>query len=530
MAVGGSDGPAEVAMSHRRSNSLTGSGAKVSDIHVPSAQGRTRPLPPQKASSLDVEHGVAGGPSHEGADGSRRGRPENLAQAAISVAQSAYEALENRSEAIFQRFDDSIDELENGPLVQTAKATVQRAATVMEKPVGRIKQSWLVEEVSGVITEIENTEVVQAARGRARQAYMYVEPISEKILSRMGSLDNEEEGEVQFVIPPSMQRPAGRAVEAPVKARPSLRQFELESKRIKIDPSQYITKNEDVPEIHVSGEDGSRSVLSQGSDNLLKVKAPDQISIVSATDSERQYEIVRPYKLYRTPPLPPPRHKERRRSFQVKLSNSGVKSSLVDENSEKRRLLDDKNDPCYCSTGARSVRFSEDEPESLEDSQAEGSPDPKGKNSAVSLGVRRVVDVCERRPALKDPSKTHDAVDKRNSLLDECGEDQPLVPIESLEGSSIAKIREKLREYNYNVVCINGKTFYVPKSVVKEPVKEVYGGASSFFEASQTIDWQTVKGIHFRGLLQNMNTKLIFGESYSNYFFFLIRVVDRHPS
>ncbi|XP_071550553.1 sodium channel protein 1 brain-like isoform X3 [Panulirus ornatus] len=482
-------------MSHRRSNSLTGS-AKVSDIQVPTAQGRTRPPPPQKASSLDVEHGAGGGPSLDGAEGSRRGRSENLAQAAISVAQSAYEALENRSEAIFQRFDDSIDELESGPLVQTAKATVQRAATVIEKPVGRIKQSWLVEEVSGVITEIENTEVVQAARGRARQAYMYVEPISEKILSRMGSLDTEEEGEVQFVIPPSMQRPSGKAIEAPVKARPMLRQFELDSKRIKIDPSQYISKNEEVPEIHVSGEDGSRSVLSQGSDILLKVKAPDQISIVSATDSERQYEIVRPYKLYRTPPLPPPRHKERRRSFQVKLSTSGVKSSLVDENSEKRRLLDEKPDPCYCSTGVRSVRFSEDEPESMEDNQAEDSPVPntKGKDPATNLGVRRVVDVCERRPALKDPSKTHDAVDKRNSLLDECGEDQPLVPIESLEGSSIAKIREKLREYNYNVVCINGKTFYVPKSVVKEPeVKEVYGGASSFFEASQTIDWQTVK-------------------------------------
>ncbi|KAK8733906.1 hypothetical protein OTU49_006239, partial [Cherax quadricarinatus] len=114
---------------------------------------------------------------------------ENLAQAAISAAHSAYEVLENRSEAIFQRFDHSMDELENGPLVQTAKATVQRAAIVIEKPVGKIKQSRFVEEVSGVITEIENTEVVQAAKGRARQAYMYVEPISEKILSRVGSLD-----------------------------------------------------------------------------------------------------------------------------------------------------------------------------------------------------------------------------------------------------------------------------------------------------------------------------------------------------
>ncbi|XP_042233156.1 uncharacterized protein LOC121873582 [Homarus americanus] len=487
-------------MSHRRSSSLTGS-AKVSDYQVPTtAQARARPRPPQKASSLDVgDHGVAGGASHNDGEGSQRGRPDNLAQAAFSAAQSAYEALENRSEAIFQRFDDSIDELENGPLAQTARATVHRAAVVIEKPVGRIKQSRFVEEVSGVITEIENTEMVQAARGRARQAYMYVEPISEKILSRVGSLDADEEGEVQFVIPPSMQRAPGRSIEAPSKPRPVLRPYEPEGKRIVIDPSQYVAIQEEVPQIHVSGEDGRCSVLSQGSDNLLKVKAPDQISIVSATDSERQYEIVRPYKLYRTPPLPPPRHKEHRRSLQVKLSNSGVRTSIVEENSEKRKLLEDKPDSCYCSTGtsaARSVRFSDDHPTSGEGGKTENSssvPNPDRAHPA-SLGVRRVVDVCERRPALKDTSKTQDSIDKRNSLLDECREAEPLVPIETLEGSSIAKIREKMREYNYNVVCINGKTFYVPKPVVKEPeTREVYGGASTFFESSETIDWKTVK-------------------------------------
>ncbi|XP_069952199.1 sodium channel protein para-like isoform X2 [Cherax quadricarinatus] len=387
-----------------------------------------------------------------------------------------------------------MDELENGPLVQTAKATVQRAAIVIEKPVGKIKQSRFVEEVSGVITEIENTEVVQAAKGRARQAYMYVEPISEKILSRVGSLDADDE-EVQFVIPPSMQRSSGRTVDATAKCRPISRLYEQDSKLIKIDPTQYVAIQEEVPEIHVSGEDGRCSVLSQGSDNLLKVKAPDQISIVSATDSERQYEIVRPYKLYRTPPLSPPRHKEHRHSLQVKLFNSGVKTSLVDENSEKRRLLDDKSESCHCSNGSRSVRFSDDDPTSGAGSKTESSlvPNTADKQTSATLGVKRMVDVCERRPALKD-SKSPQAIDKRNSMLDECGEDEPLVPIECVQGSSIAKIREKMREFNYNIVCINGKTFYVPKSVVKEPEgKEVYGGASAFFESSETIDWKTVK-------------------------------------
>lgn len=483
MAVQGSNGPAEVAMSHRRSSSLTG-GARVSDEQVPTTQARTRPPPPLKASSFDCgDHGEVGD------DGSRR-RPENLAQAAISVAHSTYEAIEHRSEAFMQRFDDSIDELENSPLVQTTKATVQKVATVIEKPVVLIKQSRFAEEVSGVLTEIENTEVVQVARGRARQAYMYVEPISEKILSRVGSLDTEED-DVQFVIPPSMQRSPGKSVDIPAKPRPLLRQYDIDSQRIKIDPTQYVPIQEEVPEIHVSGEDGGFSVLSQG-DKLLKVKAPDQISIVSATDSERQYELVRPHRLYRTPPLPPPRHKEPRRSLQARLSNNGVKTTLVEETAEEKT--------CRCGT-SRSVRFTE------KDSGSE-VPCRAGKDATSTLTVKRMVDVVERRPTMKD-SRSMEAVDKRNSLLDECSEDQALIPIESLEGSSISKIREKLREYNYNVICINGKTFYVPKSVVKEPEpREVYGGASAFFEASETIDWKTVKGIYLLLFMSFSITKI----------------------
>ncbi|XP_045110283.1 sodium channel protein 60E-like isoform X5 [Portunus trituberculatus] len=476
-------------MSHRRSSSLTG-GARVSEEQVPSAKARTRPAPPLKASSFDYgDHGAPGGPGIEGEDGMRRGRPENLAQAAMSVAHSTYEALENRSEAIMQRFDDSIDELENGPLVQTAKATVQKVATVIEKPVGLIKQSRFVEEVSGVLTEIENTEVVQVARGRARQAYMYVEPISEKILSRVGSFDADEDENVQFVIPPSMQRSPGRVVDVPLKPRPLLRPYEIEGQRVKLDPTQYAIQ-EEVPEIHVSGEDGRLSVLSQGSDKLLKVKAPDQISIVSATDSERQYELVRPHRLYRTPPLPPPRHKEPRRSLQARLSNNGVKTSLVEESSERRQ--DGEEGLCRCGSSARSVRFTEKDSTSKKDGAAGASKGSGKEPSSSTLTVKRMVDVEERRPAIKD-QQYMESVDKRNSLLDECTEDQPLVPIE-MEGCSISKIREKLREYNYSVICINGKTFYVPKSIVKEPEpREVYGGASTFFEASETIDWKTVK-------------------------------------
>ncbi|MPC59101.1 hypothetical protein E2C01_053116 [Portunus trituberculatus] len=479
-------------MSHRRSSSLTG-GARVSEEQVPSAKARTRPAPPLKASSFDYgDHGAPGGPGIEGEDGMRRGRPENLAQAAMSVAHSTYEALENRSEAIMQRFDDSIDELENGPLVQTAKATVQKVATVIEKPVGLIKQSRFVEEVSGVLTEIENTEVVQVARGRARQAYMYVEPISEKILSRVGSFDADEDENVQFVIPPSMQRSPGRVVDVPLKPRPLLRPYEIEGQRVKLDPTQYAIQ-EEVPEIHVSGEDGRLSVLSQGSDKLLKVKAPDQISIVSATDSERQYELVRPHRLYRTPPLPPPRHKEPRRSLQARLSNNGVKTSLVEESSERRQ--DGEEGLCRCGSSARSVRFTEKDSTSKKDGAAGASKGSGKEPSSSTLTVKRMVDVEERRPAIKD-QQYMESVDKRNSLLDECTEDQPLVPIE-MEGCSISKIREKLREYNYSVICINGKTFYVPKSIVKEPEpREVYGGASTFFEASETIDWKTVKGIY----------------------------------
>lgn len=461
-------------MSHRRSSSLTGS-ARVSDAQAPPpgpSGTRPRPPPPVKASSLDVgDHGAA---TSDGSDG----RQGNLAQA----AKQAYEVLESRSENIFQRFDDSIDELESGPLVQTAKATVQRVATVIEKPVGRIKQSRFVEEVSGVINEIENTEVVQVAKGKARQAYLYVEPISEKILSRIGSLEDEN-AEVQFVIPPSMQRPQGKAVvEVTSRRRPLLRQFDIDRNRVKIDPSQYDLIQEDVPAIHVSGVDGRDSVLPQG-DNCSKDKAPDQISIVSATDSERQYELVRPHRLYLTPPLPPPKP---RRSWQAKISNNGVKNSLLEENSEKKRLLDNKDGLCECGGQGRSVRFSEATQE------AGGANNPP-----ANLSVKRLVDVCERRPVLKqNSSKSLEDVDKRNSLLDEYGEEQLLVPIESLEGSSISKIREKLREHNYNVICINGKTYYVPKSALKEPeTKETYGGASYFFESSQTIDWKTVKGI-----------------------------------
>lgn len=486
-----SDGPAQVVMSHRRSNSLTGS-AKVSDIHVPS-QARTQPL--HKASSLDVGgHGsnVAAGPSHDCDESGRRGRPDNLAQAAIHVAQSAYEALENRSEAIFQRFDDGLDELERGPFVQTAKATVQRAATVIEEPVERIRRSKLVEEVSYVLREVENTEVVQAARGRARNVYHYVEPIGEKILSRVGSLDTEEE-EVQFVIPPQMQRPSGRVL--PATPKPVARVSDEEGTPVRLDPVQYGAIQEEVPEINVLGEDGC-SVLSHGSDNLLKVKAPDQLSIVSETDSVRHYEIVRPYKLYRTPPLPPPKPREHRRSLQVRLSNSGIKTLLLEEKSEKSRLLEKSNN-CECSgaSGQRSVRFSEGKPS--ENSAGEsGGPNSKGADP-TKLGVRTVIDIKERRPALKD-IKAQESIDKKNSALDECGEEEPLVPVTDLEGHAIAKIREKLKETDCNIVVLNGKTFFVPKSALKEPEKrEVYGGASAFFEASQEIDWSTVKGIHF---------------------------------
>ncbi|XP_066950871.1 sodium channel protein 1 brain-like isoform X1 [Macrobrachium rosenbergii] len=485
-------------MSHRRSSSLTGS-AKVCDIRTSAQQRTAKPPPLLKASSLDVggEHGgegVAAGPSNCGGEFDDGGSRSRLAHSAVfTAARNAYSALESKGGSIINRFDSELDELEHGALVQTAKATVQKAAIVIEKPVGRIKQSKFVEEVSGVIEEIEKNEVVQAVSGRARQAYMYVEPIGEKILARVGSLDADDKDErVQFVIPPSSNRAPLRRVED-YKPRPILRPYEIDFRPFPDepryrDPSQYgALVQEDVPRIQVSGEDGRCSVLSQGSDNLLKVKAPDQISIVSATDSERQYEIVRPNKFYRTPPCPPPKPRHRR-SLEVRISSSGVKTSLVDENSETRRLIG--NDERKGDLN-RSVRFSEAAPGDS-DSEPKKSPNSGDKDQST-LGVRTVVDVKERRPALKD-TRAQDSIDKRNSDLDVCGEDEPLVPIaESFEGCSIAEIRQKLRELDCNVVVINGKTFYVPKSAVKESEQEVYGGASAFFEASQSIDWATVK-------------------------------------
>ncbi|XP_068207434.1 sodium channel protein 60E-like [Palaemon carinicauda] len=491
-----SDGPAKVVMSHRRSSSLTGS-AKVCDIRTSAQQRTAKPPPLLKASSLDVggEHGgegVAAGPSNCGGEYDDGGSRSRLAHSSVfTAARNAYSALETKGGSFINRFDSELDELEHGALVQTAKATVQKAAIVIEKPVGRIKQSKFVEEVSGVIEEIEKNEVVQAVSGKARQAYMYVEPIGEKILARVGSLDaDEKDDKVQFVIPPSSNRAPIKSVED-YKPRPILRPYEIDFRPFPDEP-RYRNRNhygsiaqEDVPRIQVSGEDGRCSVLSQGSDNLLKVKAPDQLSIVSATDSERQYEIVRPHKFYRTPPCPPPKPRHRR-SLEVRISNSGVKTSLVDENSETRRLLENEEKKVDLN---RSVRFSDAAPGDSSTAPKK-SPNTGDKDQ---LGVRTVVDVKERRPALKD-TRAHDSIDNRNSVLDVCGEDEPLVPIaESFEGCSIIEIRQKLRELDCNVVVINGKTFYVPKSAVKESEKEVYGGASAFFEASQSIDWATVK-------------------------------------
>ncbi|KAF2368728.1 hypothetical protein FHG87_000526, partial [Trinorchestia longiramus] len=82
------------------------------------------------------------------------------------------------------RFDETIDDLE------------ERASEAF-------RRVHLPPQIVAALHELENHEVVQAALEKMHRAYSYVEPVTGRILSRVGSLD-ETGSDVEFVIPPHM--------------------------------------------------------------------------------------------------------------------------------------------------------------------------------------------------------------------------------------------------------------------------------------------------------------------------------------
>lgn len=490
-------------MSHRRSSSLSGS-TRVADLqpepppppssHQSSPRQEGRRAPPRKALSVDTGKGAVD--QDEEYYSGRRGGPPGAGGRPLEIASAALTTIGNKSEEFIQLFDEKCDDIENGPIAQSAKATAHRAAEVIEEKV--LKHVKLPEEVYEVLHEIEKTQAYQAARCGVNKAYSYVEPI----LSRVNS--GEEEEQVEFVIPPHLENQFIknlRGADSPKSSRPYDRSFELDSEHYQpiVDP------RDSLPEIKISDETGRSSIVSLNTGSLLKERAPDTLSLVSMADSERQYEIIRPNKFYKTPPLPKPVPRKRR-SLLVKCgSNETRTTSLpdVDEEDQKdiqRRLAKSVTLPtCECPQDARTPQQPLGAVGTKGTGTAGGSP-KRGTGAISSSSSGSQLKKLQRQETIGDNLGGPKLMRSSNfEISDGSREDEPLMPWKTkIKGIPEEELKERLKDKLDSVVCINGKTYIIHQRSSEQDKKEreKYGGASEFFEESIGFTWEDVTGIN----------------------------------
>lgn len=453
-------------MSHRRSSSLSG-GTRVAELQPepppPSSSLQSysyqegHKAPPRKALSVDTGSGVEVEEYYSGRRGTGR----------LEFASHALSTIGNKSEEIIQRFDEKCDYIENGPIAQSAKATAHKAAEVIEEKV--LKHVRLPDEVYEVLHEIEKTQAYQTAKCGVHRAYSYVEPI----ISRVNSQEVEDD-QVDFVIPPNLENQFLKGTDSPSISRPYNRSFELD-----IQQYQVYEPRESVPEIKISDETGRSSIITLNSESLLKEKAPDTFSLASAADSEFQYEVIRPNKLYKTPPLPKPFPKKRR-SFKSKTNNN-IGSDVMtlfrrdnEKDSDTQKLL----------------RSSTEQDSECTDEIVSKQPT---KKSTTGKGKK-----LQRQETINEGLGGAKLTRTSNfEISDGSREDEPLVPKKTkIKGIPEEELRERLKDKLDSVICINGKTYIIHKSSEQDnKPKEKYGGASEFFEESSDFAWEAVTGI-----------------------------------
>ena len=445
-------------MSHRR-NSLSG-GARLPDVPT---SGTARPRP-SKAVSIDVPDGRV---NEHLRNEDRNAKYSNFA-----------------SGDFIQRLDEKCDNLENGPLAQTARANIQRAAEVIDEHV--LKKVRLPDEVQVYLHDLEQKPAVRAVKGRVQAAYSYVEPIGEKILSRVNSTDEDP---VEFVIPPQLERCESRGSYTSSIVRPPSRRLDFDSHQGSLDIQQY-QPLADIPTIEVSAIDHIEvkererkpSILSQLSVRSYGRKSSDQISLASAADSERFYELVRPNTFYATvpSPLPKPRHKR------------GKGKEVADEHTSKdttRLLLGQSSSECEGSESIKSIK-----PEGPNGTRKVTFNDKTKSQDGSGLKRQQSSSVGNKKKLQRQVS-----VDQEyNDQDDVPGENTPLVPkIQKIRGLSEEQLREQVIDGRQTVVCINGKTYIVSHpSQEEDEKKETYGGASELFGDSASSHWKTVAGIY----------------------------------
>ena len=242
--------------------------------------------------------------------------PGQLSSAARAAADTARFRLD--------RLDETFDDLE------------ERASEAF-------RRVHLPPQIVAALHELEHHEVVQAALEKMQRAYSYVEPVTGRILSRVGSLD-ETGSDVEFVIPPSMGVRTPSFGRSPSLARASPR-FGTPVNSLDL---AHFHSNPTPPLIRVEAPHDSDFYSSQYH------TAPDQISLLSAADSERPYELVRPNTFYRSPPGSLPKHKEKQSSFVIHHpSSSAAFTTLYNpydyRPSKSSQQQQREGDDCACS-------------------------------------------------------------------------------------------------------------------------------------------------------------------------------------
>lgn len=479
-----------------------------------------------------------------------------------SQLSSAARAAADTARFRLDRFDDTIDDLE-------------------ERASDAFRRVHLPPQIVAALHDLENHDVVQAALDKMHRAYSYVEPVTGRILSRVGSLD-ETGSDVDFVIPPHMGGRSSSLARSPsLAARASPR---FGSSVTSLDLINYHASRTP-PLIRVEAPREGDPYHG------LYYPAPDQISLLSASDSERQqYELVRPNIFYRNPPGPLPKHKKKR-SFMVHQPASSAAAfttlynpydyrssskSQRDEPSscdcvnhecerdfryDRLSEITDKNGCSHSEVDASRLRSGRrllprapppKQPQnrlqhldSIEESTKCGggrskNSDSCGNKNQCNISSNDNKQYCEPQcssggvsdrtgchpnsssnrnedrqqgkhlgsnhggPIRRQPSKLlrQTSVDiegldssEREPLLTQHKPKQPR--LEQVKKLSEKEVKEDyLRDKLDSVVCINGKTYVIPQSSVQQKERtgdECYGGASQFFENSQSIDWQAVK-------------------------------------
>ena len=391
-------------------------------------------------------------------------------------------------------------------------------------------------QLVAALQDIEKHDVVQSAIDKMHRAYSYVEPVTGKILSRVGSLDDNSSlnNDIEFVIPhhqPFSSRRSSSLARSPSLSRVSPTSFygmgnhpRLNSNTV--DLIDYHRSQTPPPLIRIeapSSLEGSRAYSSS--------LHADQISI----NSDRgNYDKQHSSSFYKSSPynfIPSPkksrfsaaatdfrrfspdyqdplqndlnmqlnakfgttfdasRLKGRRKLPQVPFSSKTQNSKLAQHSSNNSSLDDNKasrisnNRDCNDTNDRTRIDAND-----IEVSVSTSSKNPPIRRQPSKLLRQTSVDIAEGNK------------DHQNEPL--------LTKSKSLRIEKVKKLSEKevkedyLRDKLDSVVCVNGKTYVVPQCSVENSSRQkseddCYGGASQFFENSTSFDWHDAvpKGI-----------------------------------